>query len=92
MVAQPYVCALNVAGEDLLEILPKIDQISGQVIEPRPGRVDQVNGEELDDEEVIICPAFPTRNVVILEPTIGIGFAIILDDVVWRPKMFREQV
>jgi hypothetical protein len=38
-VAGPHVGALEVSGEDLLKILPAIDRVSGQVIEPRPSRV-----------------------------------------------------
>jgi hypothetical protein len=56
----------------------------------RPYRVDQVNGEELDDEEIIICPTCPARKAVVLQPNAGIGSVVIFDDVVWHPKMFRE--
>jgi hypothetical protein len=52
--------------------------------------VGQVNGEELDDEKVIVCPACPAREVVVLQPNIGIGFTVILDDVVGHSKMLRE--
>jgi hypothetical protein len=38
-VARPHVCALEVAGEDLLEIFPAIDCVSEQVVKPCPGRV-----------------------------------------------------
>jgi hypothetical protein len=38
-VVEPHICAMKVASEDLLEILPTIDRVSGQVIEPSPGRV-----------------------------------------------------
>jgi hypothetical protein len=37
-VARPHVRALKVIGEDLLEILPAINRVSGQVVEPGPGR------------------------------------------------------
>jgi hypothetical protein len=33
VIAGPHVCALEVAGENLLEILPTIDRVSGQVID-----------------------------------------------------------
>jgi hypothetical protein len=81
-VAGPHVCALKVACEDQLEILPTIDQVSRQVIEPDPGRIGQVNVEELDDEEVIICPACSAREAIVLQPNAGVGFAIIFDDVI----------
>jgi hypothetical protein len=86
-IVRPQVCALKVAGEDLLEFLPTIDRVSGQVIERSSERVDQVNGEELDNEEVIVCPA---REAVVLQPNPGIGFAAVLDDIVGHPKMLRE--
>jgi hypothetical protein len=89
-IAGSHVCALKVVGEDLLEIVPTIDRVSGQVIEPSSGRVDQVDGEEMDDEKVIVHPTHPTREAVVLQPDIGIGLAVILDDVVGRTKTPRE--
>jgi hypothetical protein len=83
-VARPYVCALKGAGEDLLEIHPGIDRISRQLIQPGPGRVSQVNREELDDEEIDIHPAYPTHKAVVQKPNTGIGFAIVFDDIIWR--------
>jgi hypothetical protein len=38
-VAHPHVCALEVAGEDLLEILLAINHVSMQVVKPGPSRV-----------------------------------------------------
>jgi hypothetical protein len=35
-VTRAHLCALKVAAEDLLEILPIIDRVSGQVIKPNP--------------------------------------------------------
>jgi hypothetical protein len=55
-VAQPHVCALEVASEELLEILPTINHVSRQMVGPGYGRIDQVNGEKLNDEEVVIHP------------------------------------
>jgi hypothetical protein len=63
----PHVCALNVAGEDLLEIFPTIDRVSGQVNEPSSGCVGKVNGEELDDEKVIVHPARAACEAVLLQ-------------------------
>jgi hypothetical protein len=60
------------------------------VIEPSFGRAGQVNREELDDGKVVICPAYPTREMVVLQPNAGIDFAIILDDVIGRSKTLRE--
>jgi hypothetical protein len=74
---------MKVADEDLLEILPTTDRVSGQVIEPSSGYVVQVDGEELDDEEVIVHPTRPTHEAVVLQPYAGIGLAIILDKCCW---------
>jgi hypothetical protein len=81
-VAWLYVHALKVADEDLPEILLAINQVPGQVVEPGPGCVSQVSGAKLDDEEVVIHPVRPTYKAVILQPHVGAGFAIILDNVV----------
>jgi hypothetical protein len=86
----PHICALKVTGEDLLEILPTIDLVSGQLIEPNSKRVGQVDGEELDDEGVIIHPIRPAREAVVLQEDDAIGLAIILDDVVGPTEMPRE--
>jgi hypothetical protein len=89
-VTRPHIRALKVAGEDLLEILQTINQFSGKVIELSSGRVSQVNGEELDDEKVVILPACPAREAVVLQPNTGIGFAIVLDNVIGHSKTLRE--
>jgi hypothetical protein len=60
------------------------------VIEPSFGRVRQVNGEELEYERVIVCPACPAREAVVLQTNAGIGFTIILDDVIGCSKMLME--
>jgi hypothetical protein len=82
-----HICALKVAGADLLEILPAIDRVSRQVIEPGSGRVSQVDGKELDEKELTVRP---THEAVLLQPNAEIGFAVILDDVVERTEMPRE--
>jgi hypothetical protein len=89
-IVEPHACALKVAGDDLLEILPIIDWVFGQVIESISGHVGQVDGEELDDEELIVRPACPARYVVVLQPDTGIGLAVILDDVVGHMETPRE--
>jgi hypothetical protein len=76
--------------QHLLEILPSIDRVSRQVIEPSSGHVGQVNGEELDDEEVIVHPTCPAREAMVLQSNAVIGFAIIPDDAIGHPKMLRE--
>jgi hypothetical protein len=60
------------------------------VIEPGPGQVSQVDGEELDDEDVIICPTHPACKAVVLKPNTGIGCTIIFNNIVRCPKTPRE--
>jgi hypothetical protein len=60
------------------------------VIEPSSGHVDQINGEELDDEEVIVRLICPACEAVVLHSNNRIDFAIKIDDVVGHPKTLRE--
>jgi hypothetical protein len=85
-----HVRSMKVTGEDLLEILPTIDRVYGQVIEPSSGHVGQVDGEELDDEEVIVHPSCHAHEVVVHQLDARIGLAIILDDVVGCTEKPRE--
>jgi hypothetical protein len=80
---------VKVVSENLLEILPAINRVSRQVIKSGPGSVSQVNGEGLDDEEVIICHVCPACKVIVLQPNARVGFAIVFDNVIRHPKMFR---
>jgi hypothetical protein len=56
-----HVCALEVVGEDLSEILLAIDDVSWQMFQPGPVRISQ-----LDDEGIIVCSARSTHEAVIL--------------------------
>jgi hypothetical protein len=64
-ITRPHVCALEVSGKDLLEILTAIDQVPGQVFKPGFGHVVLVNGEELDGEKVVAHSARPARKAVV---------------------------
>jgi hypothetical protein len=89
-IARPHVCALKVVGEDLLDILPTIDQVSRQVMEASFGCVGQVDGEKLDDEEVIVCPTHPAREAIVLQSNAEIGLAILHVDIVGRTETPKE--
>jgi hypothetical protein len=65
-VARTLVRALEVDSEDLPEILPAIDDVSWQMIQQGPGGVDQIDGEELDDEKVVVCPTCLARKAIVL--------------------------
>jgi hypothetical protein len=87
VVARAHVHALEVASEDLLEVIPTIDDISCQIIQPGPSKICYVDWEELDDEKIIIHSAHSACDMVLLQPGAEIGFAILLDDVARRSKM-----
>jgi hypothetical protein len=69
---------------------PAIDRVTGQLIKPSSRHVSQIEGEKLNDEHVTICPTCPARKAVILWPDAGIGFSVILDDIIWHLKTFWE--
>jgi hypothetical protein len=60
------------------------------VIEPRSRRVGRVDGEELDDGEVITCPTRPAREAVVHQLDARVGLAIIFHDVVGHAETPRE--
>jgi hypothetical protein len=76
-----HVCALEVIGEDLSEDLLAIDDVSWQMIQPSPRGISQLDREELDDEGFIIRSAHSAREAVILQLDVGVGFAVVLDEV-----------
>jgi hypothetical protein len=51
------------------------------MVQPGRGGFNQINREELDDKKIIVRSAHPAREVVILQPDAGVGFAIVLGDV-----------
>jgi hypothetical protein len=53
-VPRAHVGALKVPHEDLLQVHPILDGVGREVLQPCPGRVDQEQGEVMDDEVVII--------------------------------------
>jgi hypothetical protein len=78
-----HVHALEIAGEDLSEILLAINDVSQQMIQPGPSSVGQIDGKELNDEKVVIRSAHLRSKAVV--PT-GVSFVIILDDAARRSK------
>jgi hypothetical protein len=89
-VARTHLHALEVASEDLSEILPAIDDVSRQMIQPGPGGISQVDWEELDDEEIIVHSTHFACEAIILQQDAGVSFAIVLDDVAWHSKKLWE--
>jgi hypothetical protein len=65
-IAGLHVCALKIAGKDIIEIFPTIDRVLRQVVKPGTRCVGQENGEELDNKKVIVSPARSTCKSVVL--------------------------
>jgi hypothetical protein len=82
--------ALEIADEGLSEILLAIDDVSRQMIQPCPSSVGQIDGEELNDEKVIIHSARLRSKAVVLLPDTGVSFVIILDDAARHSKTLWE--
>jgi hypothetical protein len=73
-----------------MEILQVIDDVSWQVIQSGPGGISQVDGEELDDEKVIVRFTRSAHEAIVLHPDGGVSFAIVLDDVARCSKTLWE--
>jgi hypothetical protein len=57
-----------------------VDLTGRQVLEPRPGRVGEVQGEVADDDLVISGSAQLSCQAVVVEPHAGIRLPLVLDD------------
>jgi hypothetical protein len=57
-----------------------VDLAGRQVLEPRPRRVGEVQGEITDDNLVAGGPAQLTRQTVVVEPYAGVRLLVVLDD------------
>jgi hypothetical protein len=60
------------------------------MIQPGPVKISQVDGEELDDDEIIVRSALSTREAVVLQPDTRVSFVVVLDDVAQCLKMLWE--
>jgi hypothetical protein len=65
-VARSHVHTLEIAGKYLLEVFPVVDRVSGQVIKPSSGHASQIDGEELNVEQVAIHLTCPSCEAVVL--------------------------
>jgi hypothetical protein len=83
-----HVCALEIAGEDHLDVPRAVDNVSRQMTESGPGRVGQVNGEEIDDEKVVVGPAHLACKAVVLQPDAEVSLTVVLNDVARHSKCF----
>jgi hypothetical protein len=67
-VSRAHVCALEVPYEDVLEVYPRVDVVRREMLEPCLGAFCQVEGQVLDDEEIVICPARLTGEAKVFQP------------------------
>ena len=59
-ISRAHVCALNVPYEDALEVCPRVDAVRGEMLEPCSGAFYEVEWQVLDDEEIVVHPAYST--------------------------------
>lgn len=64
--------ALEVLDEGLPEVDPVVDGAGWQMFEPGPRSLRKVDGEELDDEVVVLDPHHAAREAVVFQPYTGI--------------------
>jgi hypothetical protein len=62
------------------------------MVQPGSGGFSQVDREELDYEQIIICPSHSTCKVVIFQLNAGVDFAVVFGDVAWSLKMLQKCV
>jgi len=56
-VPRAHICALEVPDEDPDQVGPVVDHVVRKVLEPRPGRIGQMQWEVADDEQVVVRSA-----------------------------------
>jgi hypothetical protein len=86
-ISRAHVHALEVAHERVDQVVPVVDLTGRQVLEPRPCRVGEVQGEVADDRLVIGGSTQLTRQAVVVEPHTGSVSPLYLTIVVgWRKR------
>jgi hypothetical protein len=77
LLARAHVPTLEVADEDPTKVGPVVDLITRQVSKPRTRRVDEVEQQVLDDEEVVGRSTGVACEPIVLEPYAGVGVPIV---------------
>jgi hypothetical protein len=62
-ISRMHAHALKVSYEDTLEVRPRVDVVHGEMLEPCSGAFRKVERQVLDDEEIVICPAYSIGEV-----------------------------
>ena len=79
-VPRAHVSALEVAHEDLDQVVPVVDLVRGKVFEPCPRRVCKVQRKVADDHGVVCRVAQLASQAVVVEPEPGISFSRVLGE------------
>jgi hypothetical protein len=85
-----HIGTLKIASKTLPQVFPTIDGISWEMVQPCYGGFSQIDREELDDEQINVCPSRSTCETVILKRDAGVGFAIIFSDVASHLKASQK--
>lgn len=80
-VARAQVSALEVSHEDALEVGQRVDAIRRKVFDPGSHILCQVEGQELNDEGIIVRPTHAAHETEILQPYARVGVPRVFDDV-----------
>jgi hypothetical protein len=81
LLARTGVRALEVADEDLVQLRPIIDPAAGQVLEPCPHGVAEVERQVLDDEEDVCRSTRVAHESVVLQPHAGVYLPVVSRDI-----------
>jgi hypothetical protein len=85
-ISRAHVGALKVPYEDALEVYPQVDVVHGEMLEPCSGAFCKVERQVLDDEGIVVRPAYSIGEVEVFQPHGKIGVPRVLDDVQWHGK------
>ena len=77
---------LEISNENPLEVRPVTDAVVWEEFKPRLNMFPHVDGEILNDEEVIIHPSGSADELEIFEPNTGVCLPSVLGDVGGRSE------
>lgn len=76
-----FVHALEITNESLLEVSPVVDDVARQVLEPCPCPLYEVNGQELDDQGIVLGSFHMAGEAVVFQPNTRVGHPVVFGDV-----------
>ena len=89
-VPRAHVCALDVAHENLDQVVPVVDLVRGEVLEPCSRRVCEVQRKVADNYGVVSSAAQLASQAVVIEPEPEISFSRVLGEGGGLTKVWRE--